>query len=97
MRAEARDRLLRSIARARSWLADLLSGKVADIDEIAQFEGKSERSVRMLLSLAFVAPDIVKAAIAGRLPRGFGLSRMADLPLDWIEQRRMIRLPAARF
>ncbi|MBV8969444.1 MAG: recombinase family protein, partial [Verrucomicrobia bacterium] len=97
MRAEARDRLLRSMARARSWLADLLSGKVTDIDEIAQSEGKSERSVRMLLPLAFVAPDVVKAAVDGRLPRGCGLSRMADLPLDWIEQRRMIGMPAAGF
>jgi site-specific DNA recombinase len=27
----------------------------------------------MTLSLAFLAPEIVKAAVEGRLPRGFGL------------------------
>ncbi|MBV8792890.1 MAG: recombinase family protein, partial [Pseudolabrys sp.] len=97
MRVEVRDRLLRSIARARSWLADLLSGKVADIDEIAQSEGKSERSVRMLLPLAFVAPDIVKAAIDGRLPRGVGLSRLTDLPVDWSAQGKMLGLPTVGF
>ncbi|MBV9246743.1 MAG: hypothetical protein JO366_18245, partial [Methylobacteriaceae bacterium] len=97
MRAEARDRLLRSIARARSWIADLLSGKVADIDAIAQSGGKSERSVRMLLPLAFVAPDIIKAAIDGRLPRGFGLSRLTDLPVDWSAQGKMLGLPTVGF
>ncbi|MBV8574435.1 MAG: hypothetical protein JOZ58_05260 [Acetobacteraceae bacterium] len=97
MRAEARDRLLRSIARARSWIADLLSGKVADIDAIAQSVGKSERSVRMLLPLAFVAPDIIKAAIDGRLPRGFGLSRLTDLPVDWSAQGKMLGVPTVGF
>jgi hypothetical protein len=30
----------------------------------------------MTLSLAFLAPEIVKAAVEGRLPRGFGLKRL---------------------
>jgi hypothetical protein len=93
IRAEARDRLLRSIAQARSWLSDLTSGMAADTDETARRERKSERSIRMLLSLAFVAPDIVTAAIHGRLPRGFGMSRLIDLPIDWAEQRKLLGLP----
>ena len=28
----------------------------------------------MTVSLAFLAPDIVKAAVEGRLPRGYGLN-----------------------
>jgi hypothetical protein len=40
------------------------------IELIAAREGKSERSIRMTLSLAFIAPPIVVAAIEGRLPRG---------------------------
>ena len=40
----------------------------------------------MTLSLAFLAPDIVKAAIDGRLPRGFGLKRLIDLPMAWPDQ-----------
>jgi hypothetical protein len=28
-------------------------------------EGKTDRSIRMTLSLAFLAPDIVKAAVEG--------------------------------
>jgi site-specific DNA recombinase len=40
----------------------------------------------MTLSLAFLAPEIVKAAIEGRLPRGFGLTRLVDLPVAWTDQ-----------
>jgi hypothetical protein len=40
----------------------------------------------MTLSLAFVAPPIVAAAIEGRLPRGFGVKRLMDLPMIWSQQ-----------
>jgi site-specific DNA recombinase len=51
----------------------------------------------MTLSLAFLAPSIVKAATEGRLPRGFGLMRLVDLPLAWPEQWRALELePPAR-
>jgi hypothetical protein len=53
------------------------------LESIASREGKSERSIRMTLSLAFLAPEIVKAAVEGRLPRGFGLKRLVDLPMAW--------------
>jgi hypothetical protein len=51
----------------------------------------------MTLSLAFLAPDIVKAAVEGRLPRGFGLKRLTDLPPAWRDQWRALGLqPPAR-
>ena len=37
----------------------------------------------MTLSLAFLAPALVKAAIEGRLPRGFGVTRL-DGPSDGV-------------
>ena len=47
----------------------------------------------MTLSLAFLAPSLVKAAIDGRLPRGIGVSRLFDPPtLAWSEQWRMLGL-----
>ena len=55
-------------------------------------EGLPERSARSILSLAFLAPDIVKAAVMGTLPRGFGVSRLIDLPASWAEQRRTLGL-----
>jgi hypothetical protein len=48
----------------------------------------------MLLSLAFVDPAIVTASLERRLPRGFGMSRLTDLPPDWTEQRKSLGLPA---
>ena len=72
----------------------MLSGSVKSIDEIADREGCSHRKVNMTLSLAFLAPEIVKAAIDGRLPRGVGISRLCDLPTSWREQFRQIGIAA---
>lgn len=91
IRAEARARLLTAIATGRMWLDQLIRGDV-DILAIAVREGRSERSVRMVLSLAFLAPNIVSAAITGTLPRGLGLTDMTDLPIDWAEQRKILGL-----
>jgi site-specific DNA recombinase len=52
---------------AQRWLDELLSDPDQTIDEIATREHKSTRSLRMTLSLAFLSPDMVKAAIEGRL------------------------------
>jgi len=74
----------------------MASGRRALILELlALREGKSERSIRMTLSLAFLAPEIVKAAVEGRLPRGFGLKRLVDLPMAWPDQWRTLRLQAS--
>jgi hypothetical protein len=64
------------------------------LESIASREGKSERSIRMTLSLGFLAPEIVKAAVEGRLPRGFGLKRLVDLPMTWPDQWRALGLQA---
>jgi len=37
--------------------------------------------VNMTISLAFLAPSLVKAAVEGRLPRGIGAARLFDAPL----------------
>src|SRR6202011_2741014 len=64
------------------------------IESIAARESKSERSIRMTLSLAFLSPDLVKSAIDGRLPRGFGLTRLIDLPIAWSDQWAALGLTA---
>jgi site-specific DNA recombinase len=86
IRSENRSTLLRSIALGRSWLNEIASGKVKDIDALAAREKRSVRSIRMTVSLAFLAPGIVEAAVAGKLPRGIGATRLADLPASWREQ-----------
>jgi DNA invertase Pin-like site-specific DNA recombinase len=94
IRAESRIRLLNGIAKARHWLGEILAGSVPDIETISQRENMSARTARMTLSLAFIAPDIVEAVANGTLPRGFGLSRLTDLPLSWAKQRQKLGLPA---
>ena len=44
------------------------------------------RQVNMTISLAFLAPDPVKAAVEGRLPRGIGVERLRDAPAEWSRQ-----------
>ena len=53
------------------------------------------RKVNMTISLAFLAPDLVKAAIAGQLPHGMGVARLADMPAEWSRQHQMLGLPSA--
>jgi hypothetical protein len=40
----------------------------------------------MTISLAFLAPNLVKAAVEGRLPRGIGVERLRDPPAEWSQQ-----------
>ena len=93
MHAERRVKHLRAIALGRKWLDEIVSGKSAGVDAIAEREGRSARSVHMTISLAFVAPDIVEAAVAGRLPRGIGVTRLVNLPLSWTKQNEALGLP----
>ena len=63
---------------------ELVLDRGQTIASIAARERKSERSIRMTLSLAFVAPPIIAAAVEGRLPRGFGAKRLLDLPIGLV-------------
>jgi hypothetical protein len=63
MRADTRLTLLVAIAKARAWADALMTGRIGDVDEIARAENRTPRYVRMLLPLAFVAPDIVQAVL----------------------------------
>ncbi len=94
MRANARAILIEALGDAHRWLNELLTDPRQTLESLASREGKTERSIRMTLSRAFLAPDIVKAAVEGRLPRGFGLKRLVDLPMAWPDQWRALGLQA---
>ena len=94
MRANARAILLDALGEAHRWRDELLSDPFQTLESLASREGKTERSIRMTLSLAFLAPDIIKAAIEGRLPRGYGLKRLLSLPMAWPDQWRALGLAA---
>ena len=94
IRSENRAILVASIARGRRWLDELIADPTANTESIAGREGCSVRKVNMTISLAFLAPDLVKAAIDGRLPHGMGVARLCDLPAEWSRQRQMLGLAA---
>ncbi len=79
---ERRAALLKSIARGYAWLEELVSG-TATIEQIAARQKYSLRHVNMTISMAFIAPALVKAAIEGRLPRGIGVAALRDAPAEW--------------
>jgi site-specific DNA recombinase len=83
---ERRARLVSAIARGRRWLDDVVSGRVTTVAELCTREKCSVRQVNMTISLAFLAPNLVKAAVEGRLPRGIGIERLRDPPTEWRRQ-----------
>jgi DNA invertase Pin-like site-specific DNA recombinase len=94
IRSENRLLLVASIARGRLWLNELLADSNMNVENIAAREGCSVRKVNMTISLAFLAPHLVKAAIDGRLPHGMGVARLCDLPAEWSRQHRVLGLTA---
>jgi hypothetical protein len=86
MREKARAGVVDGLRDAYRWIDELTADPRQSVEAIAIREGKTERSIRMTISLAFLAPAIVKAAIEGRLPRGFGVTRLADAPMAWSAQ-----------
>jgi hypothetical protein len=92
MEADECDRLILAIASARSWLEGLIKGAIADLAELAAKHKRTERSIRMTLSLAFLDPALIDAACAGALPRGYGVTRLMDLPPRFADQWRALGL-----
>jgi hypothetical protein len=50
----------------------------------------------MTISLAFLAPALVRAAVEGRLPRGIGVERLRDAPAEWSRQFEALGLDDER-
>ena len=100
MRTKARDGFIKALRDAHRWLDELLVDPTQTVESLAIREGKSERSIRMTLSLAFMSPALAEAAMEGRLPRGFCIKRLTDLSMLWSEQwapsdcRRRLRVRA---
>ena len=92
IRSETRATLVASIARGRRWLDELITDPLATTESIAERESCSARKINMTISLAFLAPNLVKAAIEGRLPHGMGVVRLCDLPAEWSRQHQVLGL-----
>lgn len=88
-----RDALLTAIAKARSWMDDLIDGRVQSFEEIAEREQKVVRHIRFLAPLAFLSPRIVAAIADGDIPSGVTVSGLVrSLPFNWAEQEQRFGL-----
>jgi site-specific DNA recombinase len=92
IRAETRAKLVTAIATARQWLDELVAGTVKNVEQIADREKCSIRQVNRTITLAFLAPTLVQAAVDGRLPRGIGVATLRDFPAEWIRQHERLGL-----
>jgi hypothetical protein len=87
LKAETQEGLLTAIAKARSWVDDIVHGRVASLAKIAQREGKVERHIRLLLVLAFVSPVRVREIMSGTAATTLTVTGLAkNLPLSWAAQ-----------
>ncbi len=94
IRSETRATLVAAIARGRAWLDEMTEDPKATTESIANRERCSPRKINKTISLAFLAPELVKAAIEGKLPHGMGVARLFDLPAEWSRQRQVLGLSA---
>jgi site-specific DNA recombinase len=92
IRAETRAKLITAIATGRRWLEELITGTITNVEQIAQRETCSIRQVNRTITLAFLAPALVQAAIDGRLPRGIGVASLRDFPAEWKRQHEILGL-----
>ena len=81
--------LICNIANALSWLDRIKAGRT--YEEIAADDGIKTARVRKAIGHAFLAPDIVRAALEGRQPVGLTSNYILHhpLPADWDEQRAL--------
>ena len=87
MKPGSREIMLVAIAKARKWIKEATQGQ--SFAEIACREGKAERHVRRLTSLAFVSPRIITAIIDGTAPAAVTATALAGtLPYSWAEQEQ---------
>ncbi len=88
--------LVIALARAHRWKALLESGRFRSIEELAHEVKLDSSYVGRILRLTLLAPDIITAILEGREPSGLSLGKLTKtLPLDWVEQRKVLGFPAA--
>lgn len=86
--------LIKTIAQAHEWRDRLIKG--ISVADLARELGLDDGEISRVLSLAFLAPDIIAAILNGRQPVEVTtkhLKRLKPLPLVWAEQRQRLGFP----
>ena len=82
--------LIKTIVRARTWWDQLCADPTLTVTRIAQREQVTKSYVTRIVRLAFLAPDILSAALDGTVPVHLTTDRLTlgdTLPASWGEQR----------
>ncbi|MGD9739974.1 MAG: recombinase family protein [Bauldia sp.] len=86
-------RLIAMLAKAHRALALLTTREVRSVDAAANRLGIDSSDLTRIMPLAFLAPDVAAAILAGRQPIALTASRMRGLsPIsaDWVDQRQIL-------
>ena len=85
--------LVRLLTKAWAIRNDMLRGDGRSLTEIAAAHSIGDSYAGRLLRIAFLAPEIVEAILAGKQPVDLTANRLAaipEIPVDWAEQRMLI-------
>jgi DNA invertase Pin-like site-specific DNA recombinase len=85
--------LIRALARARRWMADLVEGVHGSVVDLAQAYRTNPNYVARHLPLAYLAPRVVEAMLGGRQPvdlTTWDLLNRIKIPRDWDAQTRRL-------
>jgi site-specific DNA recombinase len=85
--------LVEILVKTRRWYEGLISGRYPTLGSIAAEERCDKSHVSRLLSIAFLAPDLVERIVIGNHPATLTPERLrkaCPLPLRWEEQRTML-------
>ena len=90
--ANRKDRLIiTALVRAHGWKKAFLVDPSLTIGTMAAQAGLTERYVTRIARLAYLAPDITEAILAGRQPRSLSLKTLIkETPHSWAEQRNKL-------
>jgi site-specific DNA recombinase len=83
--------LVRAICLARSWAASLADGEIESTKQLARRHGVCNRHAGQIMPLAWLAPDLVEAILAGKQPAAVSLGALTKqpLPIEWEAQRKL--------
>ena len=89
-------KLIEAIAQAHEWRDRLIEG--ISVADLSRELGLDDGEISRVMSLAFLAPDIIATILNGRQPIELTtkhLKRLKPLPLSWTEQRQRLGFPPA--
>jgi site-specific DNA recombinase len=94
--AEVNQGIIKLIQEAFATRNQLLSGSDDSVEAMSARFGMNKFRLTSLVRLCYLAPDIVRALLAGRHPIELVQTRLSrlDLPHDWQEQRHFLGFAA---